>query len=120
MIDLTKARNKELFFQPIVKHLVVFDVLSDKSPVGYPGERIITFLTEEAYAKHKLNVKYGYIKELEHKHYDEEGTEFILIEPLEAPKITNEFLDYVRGLAEENLNKKRLIKSENKNNMRRK
>lgn len=83
MIDLTKARNKELFFQPIIKHLVVFDVLSDKSPVGSLGERITTFLTEEAYSKHKLNVLRGYIKQVEHKVYDEHGYPTFIIKEVE-------------------------------------
>ena len=38
MINLSKAKNKDLFFQPVVKYLVRFVVLSSDSPVGSPGE----------------------------------------------------------------------------------
>lgn len=82
MIDLTKARNKDLLFQPMKKHLVVFDVLSDKSPVGSPGERITTFLTEKAYSKHKLNILKGYVQQVEHKAYDEYGYPIILLDDI--------------------------------------
>lgn len=71
MIDLSKARNKDLFFQPVVKYLVRFVVLSSDSPVGSPGEEIIVFLTEEAYRKYLMSLKSHLVIEIEHHKYDE-------------------------------------------------
>ena len=71
MIDLSKARNKDLFFQPVVKYLVRFVVLSSYSPVGSPGEEIIVFLTEEAYQKYLMSLESHLVIEIEHHKYDE-------------------------------------------------
>lgn len=38
-------------FAPDTRHMIVFDVLSHESPVGFKGERIRLFLTDEGYKK---------------------------------------------------------------------
>ena len=38
-------------FDPQVRHMVVFDVLSFESPVGYKGDKMRLFLTDEGYQK---------------------------------------------------------------------
>ena len=38
-------------FDPEVRHMIVFDVLSVDSPVGDKGDRMRLFLTEDGYRK---------------------------------------------------------------------
>lgn len=38
-------------FAPDTWHMIVFDVLSHESPVGFKGERMRLFLTDEGYKK---------------------------------------------------------------------
>lgn len=38
-------------FDPNTKHMIVFDVLSHQSPVGFKGERMRLFLTDTGYQK---------------------------------------------------------------------
>lgn len=38
-------------FDPEVKHMIVFDVLSSESPIGDKGSRMRLFLTDEGYQK---------------------------------------------------------------------
>lgn len=38
-------------FAPDTRHMIVFDVLSHESPVGFKGERMRLFLTDEGYKK---------------------------------------------------------------------
>lgn len=37
------------------RHMIIFDVLTDDSPVGWKGERTRIFLTEEGYQKSLQN-----------------------------------------------------------------
>ena len=38
-------------FAPNTRHMIVFDVLSHESPVGFKGEHMRLFLTDEGYKK---------------------------------------------------------------------
>ena len=50
-------------FTPDTRHMIVFDVLSDESPMGYKGEqRMRLFLTEQGYGRAKENQDKGFIK----------------------------------------------------------
>lgn len=49
-------------FDPQVRHMVVFDVLSFESPVGYKGDKMRLFLTDEGYQKALENQGRGFIK----------------------------------------------------------
>ena len=49
-------------FDPEVKHMIVFDVLSHDSPVGDKGDRMRLFLTEAAYRKFLDSQERGEVK----------------------------------------------------------
>ena len=49
-------------FDPEVRHMVIFDVLSGDSPVGDKGDRMRLFLTDAGYGKFKDRQKKGEIK----------------------------------------------------------
>lgn len=49
-------------FDPDTRHMIVFDVLSDKSPMGYKGGRMRLFLTDQGYQKARENQGKGFIK----------------------------------------------------------
>ena len=49
-------------FDPEVRHMVVFDVLSFESPVGDKGDKMRLFLTDEGYQKALENQERGFIK----------------------------------------------------------
>lgn len=49
-------------FDPDTRHMIVFDVLSHESPMGYKGERMRLFLTEQGYQKARENQDRGFIK----------------------------------------------------------
>ena len=49
-------------FDPQVRLMVVFDVLSFESPVGYKGDKMRLFLTDEGYQKALENQERGFIK----------------------------------------------------------
>ena len=49
-------------FDPEVKHMIVFDVLSYDSPVGDKGDRMRLFLTEAAYQKFLDSQERGEVK----------------------------------------------------------
>ena len=58
-------------------HMIIFDVLTDDSPVGWRGARTRLFLTEEGYQKSLQNQELGHIKIVSHArvsnghlHYD--------------------------------------------------
>lgn len=64
-------------FDPEVKHMIVFDVLSYDSPVGDKGDRMRLFLTEAAYQKFLGSQERGEVKLRNHAkvsgghlHYD--------------------------------------------------
>ena len=48
-------------FEPEVKHMIVFDVLSGESPIGDKGCRMRLLLTDEGYRKTLENQKQQYI-----------------------------------------------------------
>lgn len=69
-------------FDPEVRHMVVFRVLSGSSPVGDPGDRMRLFLTDAGYQKMLDNQEKGYIKIRNHAkvvsgslHYDRRDRE---------------------------------------------
>ena len=47
-------------------HMIIFDVLTKDSPVGWQGERTRLFLTDEGYRKSLENQEKGHIKILSH------------------------------------------------------
>lgn len=49
-------------FDPDTRHMIVFDVLSHESPVGWKGEKMRLFLTEAGYGKALENQDKGFIK----------------------------------------------------------
>ena len=49
-------------FDPDTRHMIVFDVLSHESPMGYKGKRMRLFLTEQGYQKARENQDNGFIK----------------------------------------------------------
>jgi len=54
------------FFED-TKHMIIFDVIKDECPVGWSGERIRMFLTEEGYESAVLSEKRGEM--IIRKHY---------------------------------------------------
>ena len=69
-------------FDPDTRHMIVFDVLSDESPMGYKGERMRLFLTDQGYQKARENQGKGFIKIRNHAkvrsghlHYDHKDRE---------------------------------------------
>lgn len=64
-------------FDPDTRHMIVFDVLRHDSPVGFKGERMRLFLTDEGHKKALAAQEQGQIKILNHAkvlsghlHYD--------------------------------------------------
>ena len=53
-------------FAEETRHMIIFDVLTDDSPVGWKGERTRLFLTEAGYQKSQENQEKGHIKILSH------------------------------------------------------
>ena len=53
-------------FAEDTRHMIIFDVLTDDSPVGWKGERTRLFLTEAGYQKSLENQEKGHIKILSH------------------------------------------------------
>lgn len=53
-------------FDPDTRHMVIFDVLSDESSVGWKGETMRLFLTEAGYRKALENQDKGFIKMRNH------------------------------------------------------
>ena len=49
-------------FDPDTRHMIVFDVLSHESPMGYKGECMRLFLTDQGYQKAWENQDKGFIK----------------------------------------------------------
>lgn len=69
-------------FDPATRHMIVFDVLTNDSPVGWKGEKMRLFLTDAGYSKALENQENGHIKirshakvlsgDLHHDHKDRE------------------------------------------------
>ena len=53
-------------FAEDTRHMIIFDVLTNDSPVGWKGERTRLFLTEAGYQKSLENQEKGHIKILSH------------------------------------------------------
>lgn len=53
-------------FDEATKHMIIFDVLTNKSPVGWKGERNRLYLSEAGYQKALDNQKAGNIKIISH------------------------------------------------------
>ena len=53
-------------FDEATKHMIIFDVLTDDSPVGWKGERTRLFLSEIGYEKALNSQAKGQIKILSH------------------------------------------------------
>ena len=49
-------------FDPDTRHMIVFDVLSHESPMGWKGEKMRLFLTDAGYAKALENQDKGFIQ----------------------------------------------------------
>ena len=53
-------------FDEATKHMIIFDVLTNESPVGWKGERNHLYLSEAGYQKALDNQKAGNIKIISH------------------------------------------------------
>jgi len=53
-------------FADDTRHMIIFDVLTNESPIGWKGERARAYLTEEGYQKSLENQKLGHIKIVSH------------------------------------------------------
>lgn len=69
-------------FDPDTRHMIVFDVLSHESPMGWKGDKMRLFLTEAGYGKALENQDKGFIKIRNHAkvrsgnlHYDRKDRE---------------------------------------------
>ena len=69
-------------FDPDTRHMIVFDVLSHESPMGWKGEKMRLFLTDAGYSKALENQEKGHIKIRSHAkvlsgdlHYDHKDRE---------------------------------------------
>ena len=69
-------------FDPATRHMIVFDVLTHDSPVGWKGEKMRLFLTDAGYSKALENQENGHIKIRNHAkvlsgdlHYDHKDRE---------------------------------------------
>ncbi len=49
-------------FDPDTRHMIVFDVLSHESPMGWKGEKMRLFLTDAGYGKALENQDKGFIR----------------------------------------------------------
>lgn len=63
------------------RHMIIFDVLTHDSPIGWKGERTRAYLTEEGYRRSLENQEKGHIKIISHArvdhgnlHYDRKET----------------------------------------------
>lgn len=69
-------------FAPDTRHMIVFDVLTHDSPIGWKGEKCRAFLTDQGYQKSLNNEQLGHIKirnhakvMVGHLHYDRKDHE---------------------------------------------
>ena len=69
-------------FAPDTRHMIVFDVLSHESPMGWKGDKMRLFLTDAGYSKALENQDKGFIKIRNHAkvrsghlHYDHKDRE---------------------------------------------
>ena len=65
--DVYKRQYMDLArFDDATKHMIIFDVLTDESPVGWKGERNRLYLSDVGYQKALDNQKAGNIKIISH------------------------------------------------------
>lgn len=64
-------------FDENTRHMIVFDVLTHDSPVGFKGERMRLFLSDKGYQNALDNERHGHVKIINHAkvvsghlHYD--------------------------------------------------
>ena len=79
-------------FDPATRHMIVFDVLTHDSPVGWKGEKMRLFLTDAGYSKALENQEKGHIKIRNH----DEGA---------FPAISTMTIKTVRGSRPKNVSK---------------
>lgn len=60
------AVRRKLHFADDTRHMIIFDVLSNDSPVGWKGERTRLYLTQAGYEKALDNQDKGHIKIISH------------------------------------------------------
>ena len=53
-------------FMDDTRHMIIFDVLDHRSPIGNQGERLRLFLTDEGYAKAQAAQDRSYIRIKKH------------------------------------------------------
>ena len=53
-------------FMDDTRHMIIFDVLDHRSPIGDKGERLRLFLTDEGYVKAQAAQDRGYIRIKKH------------------------------------------------------
>ena len=53
-------------FDDKTRHMIIFDVLTNKSPVGWKGERTRLYLSDTGYQEALANQKLGNIKIISH------------------------------------------------------
>lgn len=53
-------------FDENTRHMIIFDVLSHDSPVGFKGDRMRLFLSDQGYQKALENQEKGHIRVLNH------------------------------------------------------
>lgn len=53
-------------FAEDTKHMIIFDVINNDSPIGFKGERSRAFMTEVGYSRAKVNEEKGNIKIVSH------------------------------------------------------
>ena len=53
-------------FAEDTRHMIIFDVLDHRSPIGNKGERLRLFLTDEGFAKAQAAQDRGYIRIKKH------------------------------------------------------
>ena len=78
-------------FDPATRHMIVFDVLTHDSPVGWKGEKTRLFLTDTGYSKALENQEKGHIKVRSHARY--------------FPAISTMTIKTVRGSRPQNVSK---------------
>ena len=63
-------------FDPEVKHMIIFDVLSRESPIGDKGHRMRLFLTEAGYEKALESQDRSFIRILNHAKVSQEHLQY--------------------------------------------
>ena len=53
-------------FRDDTRHMIIFDVLDQRSPIGNKGERLRLFLSDEAYTEAQAAQEHGYIRIRKH------------------------------------------------------